>query len=101
MVLALLFVSEAVSGLGVMVLDISAGALMAALIPHAMRARVAGAFRTVNYGVRPVGALLGGALGTLLGVRPALWVATVGAVLGVLWLIGSPVVRLRTLPEPE
>jgi MFS family permease len=100
-VLALLFVSEAVSGLGVMVLDISAGALMATLIPHAMRARVAGAFRTVNYGVRPVGALLGGALGTELGVRPALWVATVGAVLGVLWLLGSPVVRLRTLPDPE
>ena len=57
-------------------------------------------FRTVNYGVRPVGALLGGALGTLVGVRTTLWIAGAGAVLGVLWLVGSPVTRMRTLPEP-
>jgi len=100
-VLGLLVVAEVLSGLGVMILDITAGSLMAALIPHRMRARVSGLFRTVNYGVRPVGALLGGAAGTLVGVRPTLWIAGVGAVLGVLWLLRSPVRRLRTLPHPR
>jgi hypothetical protein len=55
----------------------------------------------VNYGVRPLGALTGGALGTWLGVRETLWLATAGALLGVLWLLGSPVLALRDLPVPE
>src|SRR5262249_1577753 len=97
--------AEFASGLGVMVLDIAAGSLLAALVPHRMRARVSGAFRTVNYGIRPVGALAGGALGSAIGVRPTLWIATAGALLGALWVIGSPVLRIRTLPaeppEPE
>ena len=54
----------------------------------------------VNYGVRPVGSLAGGALGTWLGLRPTLWIATVGAISGVLWLLPSPVLRLRELPDP-
>lgn len=100
-VLALLFLAEFGSGLGVMILDISAGSLMAAIIPNRLRARVAGVTRTINYGIRPLGALAGGALGTLIGVRPTLWVATVGALAGVAWMIGSPVIRMRELPAPE
>jgi predicted MFS family arabinose efflux permease len=54
----------------------------------------------VNYGVRPLGALLGGALAGAIGLRPTLWIVTAGAICGVLWLLPSPVPRLRTLPEP-
>jgi MFS family permease len=100
-VLALLFLAEFGSGLGVMILDISAGAIFAALIPDRLRARVSGAYLTVNYGVRPLGSLFGGALGATIGLRPTLWIATAGALAGVLWLIPSPVPRLRDLPEPE
>jgi MFS family permease len=99
-VLIMLFAAEFGSGLGVMILDITGGAIMAALIPEGMRSRVSGAFMVVNYGVRPIGSLAGGALGAWLGLRPALWIATVGAVAGVLWLLPSPVMRLRELPEP-
>jgi predicted MFS family arabinose efflux permease len=53
----------------------------------------------VNYGIRPIGALLGGGLGAAIGLRPTLWIASAGAVLGVLWLLPSPVPRLRVLPE--
>jgi MFS family permease len=100
-VLALLFLAEFGSGLGVMILDISAGAIFAALIPDRLRARVSGAYMTVNYGVRPLGSLVGGALGATIGLRPTLWIATAGALAGVLWLMPSPVPRLRDLPEPE
>jgi MFS family permease len=98
-VLAFLFAAEFLSGFGVMILDISFGAIMLGLIPHRLRARATGAFRFVNYGVRPLGSLAGGALGAALGLRPALWVATVGAVAGVLWLVPSPVPGLRDVPE--
>jgi MFS family permease len=97
-VVAILFLSEFLSGMGVMVLDITYGAFAAALIPHRLRARVAGTTRTLNYGIRPIGALIGGALGSTIGVRTTLWIATGGALLGALWLIGSPILRLRELP---
>lgn len=100
-VLLLLFLAEFGSGLGVMILDISAGSLIAAIVPNRLRARVAGVTRTINYGIRPIGALTGGAVGSALGVRPTLWIATVGALAGVLWMIGSPVARMRRLPEPD
>ncbi len=100
LVLSLLLLAEFGSGLGVMILDISAGAIFAALVPDRLRARVTGAYSAVNYGVRPLGSLVGGALGTVIGLRPTLWVATAGALAGFLWLLPSPVPRLHELPEP-
>ncbi len=87
------------SGFGVMLLDISGGAIKAAVVPDRLRARVSGAYMVVNYGVRPLGALMGGLLGAAIGVRETLWIATVGAILGVLWLLPSPIMRMRELPE--
>lgn len=101
LIVALLFLAEFGSGLGVMMLDISAGAIFAAIIPDRMRSRVSGAYSFVNYGVRPLGSLVGGALGSTIGLRPTLWIGTVGALAGVLWLLPSPIPRLRDLPEPE
>jgi len=99
LILALLFGSEFGAGLGVMILDINVGAIIYARTPDRIRARAAGAFRFINYGVRPVGALFGGLLGGAIGVREAILVTTIGAIGGVLFLFGSPVLRLRDLPE--
>jgi len=99
LVLALLFLAEFGSGVGVMILDISVGSIFAAVIPHELRARVSGAYMVVNYGVRPLGALIGGGLGALIGLRPTLWIATVGALFGVAFLVGSPLMRMHELPE--
>jgi MFS family permease len=98
-VLGLLFTAEFVSGFGVMILDISIGSIFAAVIPGHLRSRVSGAFQAVNYGMRPLGALSGGALGTLAGVRAALWVATVGGSLAFVWLLRSTLARFR-MPAP-
>lgn len=95
LVLTLLFLAEFASGFGVMVLDISIGSISAAVIPDKLRARVAGAFQAVNYGTRPVGALVGGALGTFIGLRPTLWIAAGGGIAGFLWLLPSPLPRFR------
>lgn len=100
LVIATLFLADFLCGFGVMVLDISAGSIFAAVIPDQVRARVSGAFQAVNYGTRPLGALLGGLLGSQLGLRPALWVATAGGVLGALLLLPSPVPRFRMPDEP-
>uniref|UniRef100_UPI000AEC0239 MFS transporter n=1 Tax=Streptomyces sp. SID7805 TaxID=2690328 RepID=UPI000AEC0239 len=99
LVIALLFLAEFLSAIGVMFVDISSNSLSAALMPDALRSRITGASRTLNYGFRPLGALAGGALGTTLGLRPTLWMATAGAILCLLWLLPSPVPRIRTLPN--
>jgi MFS family permease len=102
LILGLLVASELGAGLGVMILDINVGAILSARTPDRIRARAGGAFRFINYGLRPIGALLGGALGAAIGVRETLFVVTIAAVAGVLWLVGSPVLRLRELPDaPE
>jgi MFS family permease len=100
-VLAMLFTAEFLAGLGVMILDINVGAIITALTPHRLRSRSTGAFRFVNYGIRPLGSLVGGALGSVLGLRPTLFVTGVAALAGVLWLLPSPVPALLDLPEEE
>ncbi|MEU3687716.1 MFS transporter [Streptomyces narbonensis] len=101
LVVAVMFVAEFLSCVGVMIVDIAAGSFQMAAIPDAVRARVMGAFRTLNHGFRPVGALAGGLLGTAIGLRPTLWIATGGAVLAVLWLLPSPLPRMRELPTGD
>ena len=100
-ILACLFLAEFGSGIGVMMLDITASAIFAAVIPERLRSRIVGAYTVVNYGVRPLGALAGGALGSSIGLRPTLWIATAGALTGFLWLLPSPILGLRELPEAE
>ena len=95
LVLTMLFLSEFASGAGVMVLDISFGSIFASLIPDGLRARTTGAFQAVNFGTRPIGALAAGGAATVIGLRPTLWLAVGGAALGFLWLLASPVPRLR------
>jgi predicted MFS family arabinose efflux permease len=99
LVLGFLFVAEFLSGFGLMLLDIMAGTIRAGAVPAPLRSRVAGAFMVVNYGVRPLGTAIGGVLGSAIGLRPTLWIATVGALAGLLWLLPSPIPRLQDVPE--
>jgi MFS family permease len=94
LVLVFLFVAELLSGIGLMLLDILAGTISTAVIPSPVRSRVSGAFQLVNYGLRPVGTALGGALGATIGVR-----TTVGALAGLVFLLPSPLPGLRHVPE--
>ena len=95
----MLATGEFLAGAGVMILDIHGNSLTLLLTPEEMRPRQAATNRFVNYGVRPLGALGGGLLAEAIGLRPALLIAAVGAVLGVLWLIASPTPRLRDMPS--
>jgi MFS family permease len=98
-VLAFLFGEAVGATFGVMLVDISANAILVAAVPDRLRARMVGAFQLVNYGVRPLGALAGGAAGAAIGMRETLLIGVAGALASVLWLLPSPVPRLRELPE--
>jgi MFS family permease len=96
---AVLACVEAVSGFGVMLFDVNLNAVQAVVTPDAARGRVVGAFTTINYGIRPVGAVVGGLLADLVGVRPTLVIGGVGGALAVLWLLRTPLVRVASIDD--
>lgn len=98
---AVLAAAEFVGAVGVMLFDVNLNALQTAVTPDDMRSRVAGAFSTVNYGIRPLGAVVGGLAGQLVGVGPTMVVAAVGGSLSFLWLLRSPIISTRTIEELE
>ncbi|MEU4393193.1 MFS transporter [Kribbella sp. NPDC023855] len=67
--------------------------------PPDLRGRLAASSAFLNYGTIPLGALLGGTLGEVLGLRTALWITTAGVPLAGLVLLFSPIRRHRDLPS--
>ncbi len=94
-ILLMVAATEFIGGIGVMMLDISIGAIFAVVIPDELRSRVSGAFQAVNYGTRPLGALAGGLLGTYFGIRTTLWIAAAGGTVGFLLLLPSALFSFR------
>ena len=84
-----------------MCFDVPLNSLQAAVTHEHMRSRVAGAFSSINYGVRPLGAVIGGLLGTWIGVRETLLISATGGLLAVLWLLHSPILTTRELEGLE
>jgi MFS family permease len=92
---AMLLTGEFLAGIGVMIFDVNQNSVLALAFPDGLRSRLVGAYRFVNYGTRPVGALLGGVLGGAIGLRETLWISVGGSALGVLFLLFSPMPGLR------
>ena len=95
MAATVLAAAEFLSGLGVMIFDINLNSIQVSVIPDGLRSRVSGAYTTVNYGCRPLGAFIGGVLGSTIGLRETFVVAAVGGVLSTLFLVGSPIPQVR------
>jgi MFS family permease len=97
-IVIMLGVAEFFCSVGVMILDVNAGSLMLFRTPDRLRSRMSGTFRFVNMGIRPLGALIGGGLGTAIGLHTTLWIGVLGALAGVIFLVFSPIPRLREAP---
>jgi MFS family permease len=60
------------------------------ICPDHLLGRMNATMRFVMWGTTPLGGLLGGVLGTAVGLRNTLWITAVGTLLPVLWLVFSP-----------
>lgn len=67
--------------------------------PPELLGRVSATSYVLVLGAMPIGALLGGVLGELLGIRTTLWIAAVIALLSSLPLIMSPLRSMREIPS--
>ena len=68
-----------------------------AICPPRLLGRMNAAIRWVVWGTIPLGALLGGVLGTLAGVRATLWISYAGSWAAGWWVFFSPLRRQRDL----
>ena len=82
-----------------MVLDVGLGSVQAAVIPDPLRSRVWGAILFVNWGCGPIGALAGGFLAGSIGLRPTMWIAAIGGIAGVFWLLPSRMSEVRAVSD--
>jgi MFS family permease len=69
------------------------------LCPPRLLGRMNASVRFVVYGTQPLGALLGGALGSTIGVLPTLWISVAGAGVAALPVVLSPLIGMRDLPD--
>ena len=70
-----------------------------AICPPRLLGRMNAAVRWVVWGTIPLGGILGGVFGTVLGVRPTLWLGFAGCWAAGFWVFFSPLRRLRDVPQ--
>lgn len=70
------------------------------VVPLRLQGRLNATMRTIVWGTLPLGALVGGLLGDLLGLQRAILVGVIGGAFGFLFVLLSPVRHIRSMPEP-
>ena len=85
-------------GVGPIIWTISSTTLRQTVTPGAMLGRVTAIFLSANMGARPLGAALGGWVGSAYGAQACLWLALAGFALQAMLIAGSAVRTLQRLP---
>lgn len=86
---------------GVVVYNVTQVSFRQRLCPEHLLGRMNATMRFLVWGTMPIGGLIGGALGSAVGVRTTLLVAAIGQSLAFLWLFFSPLRSLRTVTASE
>jgi MFS family permease len=74
--------------------------LRQAITPDRLQGRMNATMRTIVWGTIPIGAALGGVLGSSVGVVQTLIIGGAIETVAVLWILIGPVIRVREQPEP-
>ena len=89
-----------VLGFAIVVYNITQVTYRQAICPPRLQGRMNSVMRFIVWGTIPIGTLLGGALGSTIGLRETLVVGAVGSGLSFLWIFLSPQRHLREMPDP-
>ncbi|MDM4762640.1 MFS transporter [Galbitalea sp. SE-J8] len=94
-----LAVAEFAISFSVLVYNIAQVTFRQRICPPALLGRMNASIRFVVWGVMPIGGLLAGVLGATLGAHAALWIGAVGTLLPAVFVVFSPLWRMRDLPR--
>jgi predicted MFS family arabinose efflux permease len=97
----MLMVSQFLGDGAATVRQIAATSVRQAAVSDRLLGRANACMYLLRVGVAPFGALTGGLLAELIGVRPTVTIAVACGLLGVVWLVFSPLPRLRGAPEMQ
>jgi MFS family permease len=99
-ILILMAINFVVS-LGTPIYNIVQVSLRQAITPDHLQGRMNATMRTIVWGTLPAGSLIGGMLGTIIGVVPTMIVGGIVCGLSVSWILLGPVIKLKKQPEPN
>lgn len=89
-----------IAGFAMVVYNITQVSYRQALCPPQLQGRMNSVMRFLVWGTIPLGSLIGGALGTWIGLRETMVIGAIGSGLSFLWILLSPQRNLREMPEP-
>lgn len=96
----LLYASVIVQGLGSGIFDVAQLTLRQLITPDRLQARMNATMRTLFWGPRPLGFLLGGALGAWIGLVPTMFMGAGICTLSAGFFYGQVFFVMKTAPEP-
>ena len=96
----MLMVGGFVTSIGVVVYNINQVSLRQAIVPKSIQGRMNASMRWIVWGTIPAGAITGGVLAEVFGLREAIVVGVIGGIFSFLWVFLSPVRSLKHVPEP-
>jgi MFS family permease len=94
-IILVLMTAQFFFGLGFVIFNTGQVSLRQAITPDCLQGRMNATMSFVGWSIVPLGGLLGGGLGEVMGLRPTLLLAALGEILAVLWLLLSPMRSLR------
>jgi len=95
-----LAVTGFIGGITGPVYNIAQVSLRQAITPDRVQGRMNATMRTIVWGTIPLGAFIGGILGTSIGLVQTIVLGGIVSLLAALWIFLGPVIRLREQPAP-
>jgi MFS family permease len=96
-----LVASSAIVGFSALVYNINQVSFRQAITPERMQGRMNATMRFIVWGTIPIGQIIGGAIGSAVGVTAAMWVGAIGQFIPPLFVLFSPVRSLHRMPQPD
>ena len=94
---SLIVLSQFVCDFHLVIYNVHEVSLRQTLAPHDALGRVNASMRLLTFGILPIGSVAGGLIAGPVGMRGAMYVAAAGITASALWLVCSPVRRLRAI----
>ncbi|MFC5274294.1 MFS transporter [Brachybacterium sacelli] len=101
LVLLVLVIAQLLRGWGPTLYGINQQTIRQVLVPSALLARTQATWRFLVFGMQPIGAILGGTLGAVVGLRGTLIISSLVMLTGTGFALLSPLRTLRQLPRAE
>lgn len=94
-----LVVGEFVVAFNILLYNITQVTMRQRICPPRLLGRMNASIRFVVWGVMPIGSLVAGFLGTVIGLVPTMWIGAIGGLLAAGFVVFSPLTTMRELPK--